>query len=284
MVNCIITIPIYKDPSKVEEASYRQCLKILGSHDICLLTFKELDTSIYERIADEYNVKVKFEFFDRMFFTSVSGYNDLCMSVDFYERFSIYEFLLIYQLDAWVFRDELDYWCEKNYDYIGAPIFYAYNGKKFTQKFCGIGNGGFTLRKISHCIKMLRSDQHKPFIKPLPLIELYYNYFLYADKFKPLKKKLRAIPTVLGKMFGFYNTLHYYISQHVNEDMLLGSWSDKSWGNHSYLPDFTEASRFSFELNPAYLYERNGNKLPFGCHAFMKWEYDSFWSKHINIR
>ena len=29
--------------------------------------------------------------------------------------------MLIYQLDAFVFQDDLAYWCQQNYDYIGAP-------------------------------------------------------------------------------------------------------------------------------------------------------------------
>lgn len=35
---------------------------------------------------------------------------------------------MIYQLDAWVFNDELSSWCSLGYDYIGAP-FFPYRGK-----------------------------------------------------------------------------------------------------------------------------------------------------------
>jgi hypothetical protein len=37
-------------------------------------------------------------------------------SKQFYERFVAYDYMLIYQLDAYVFKDELDDWSAKGYD------------------------------------------------------------------------------------------------------------------------------------------------------------------------
>jgi hypothetical protein len=54
------------------------------------------------------------------------------LSIDFYKRFRDYKFILIYQLDAYVFRDELEYWCEQDYDFIGAPL--IENGKGSDKK------------------------------------------------------------------------------------------------------------------------------------------------------
>lgn len=150
MSKCIVVIPVYKrNLSPSEEASFRQCLKVLKNHNITIFTYEELDISSYYEIAEKMSKNFTVEYFDEKYFKSVAGYNKLCFMHEFYERFQQYEFMLIYQLDAWVFRDELKYWCEKKYDFIGAPIFWAYNSKSFTTKVAGIGNGGFSLRKIS---------------------------------------------------------------------------------------------------------------------------------------
>ena len=41
-----------------------------------------------------------------------------------------------------------------------------------------------------------------------------------------------------------------------------------------------DATKFSFEANPKRLYNENGNQLPFGCHAWEKYEPD-FWERFI---
>ena len=86
------------------------------------------------------------------------------------------------------------------------------------------------------------------------------------------------------KIIGIHNTIQYYKKTHINEDMIFGTWSTCSWGGHGNIPSKQEAARFSFEVHPERLYHNNGNVLPFGCHAFEKWEYDSFWKKHIKIQ
>lgn len=44
------------------------------------------------------------------------------LSAEFYDRFAAYEYVLIYQLDAFVFADRLAEFCQMGYDYIGAPV------------------------------------------------------------------------------------------------------------------------------------------------------------------
>ncbi len=43
------------------------------------------------------------------------------------------------------------------------------------------------------------------------------------------------------------------------------------------------AIKFSFELEPALLYEMNNNSLPFGCHAWPKID-PAFWERFIDTR
>ena len=61
------------------------------------------------------------ETFDPAYFTSIQGYNRLLLSTEFYQRFLGSAYLLICQLDVFVFRDELAGWVARGYDYVGAP-------------------------------------------------------------------------------------------------------------------------------------------------------------------
>lgn len=269
---CVVVIPVYKaQPSEAERASFRQTLTVLRHHPIVLVTHRECQLDVYSSIMLQVGKEAGIEYFDQSYFCSVASYNDLCFSPEFYDRFIAYEYMLICQLDVWLFSDQLDYWCQKGYDYIGAPIYHAYTMQRFTDKFLGIGNGGFSLRRISHCRRITQANRRLPFVKPLPMIRFYLNLCKYTEAFTqhPLRR-LAAIPTVIAKMFGIGNNLNYYISNHVNEDLIFGTWSNESWMTSSYLPDEETAARFSFEVNPGMLYQRIGNKLPFGCHAYEK--------------
>src|SRR5690606_31898493 len=95
---------------------------------------------------------------------------------ELYRRFVAYEYMLICQTDVFVFRDELLQWCEKDYDYIGAPwiaskqhlltkvlfqitnFFKSRKKKKSTAHFFKVGNGGFSLRKVQTMLKIV-TDQ-----------------------------------------------------------------------------------------------------------------------------
>ena len=282
---CVVVIPLYKNnPERSERESFRQTLHVLKNYDICIVTHSKCCLDEYIAIAEKEGKNIYTELFNTHFFESIDGYNELCFSSEFYERFLHYEYMLICQLDVWIFEDQLDYWCGKGYDYIGAPLFHAYTKERYTKKILGIGNGGFSLRKISHCLKITRHNRSLPLVKPIEIIRFYWNLGKYTEDFTlhPIRR-LGIIPTVILKSFGIGNTLNYYISHHANEDLIFGKWSNHSWGLHSHLPSIEEASHFAFEVHPSMLYQKTG-KLPFGCHAFLKWEYEEFWKKHISLK
>ena len=45
------------------------------------------------------------------FFKTLKAYNQLMMSTEFYKMFSDFDYILIYELDAFVFSDKLEYFC-----------------------------------------------------------------------------------------------------------------------------------------------------------------------------
>jgi hypothetical protein len=67
----------------------------------------------------------------------------------------------------------------------------------------------------------------------------------------------------------------------IAEDTFWSSSVTKSFTNFSIAP-YDLAREFSFEMYPAELYKENNGKLPFGCHAWHKYD-PFFWEKFIDI-
>lgn len=117
---CIVIIPVYKALDDIDKASIRQAVKMTHGTDITFImpnSFK-LDDSFNE-FKD-----IGIERFDNSYFANILGYNKLMLDVTFYKRFISYKYMLIHQTDVFLFKDELQYWCSRGYDYIGAPWLY----------------------------------------------------------------------------------------------------------------------------------------------------------------
>jgi glycosyltransferase involved in cell wall biosynthesis len=228
-----IAVPIYiEQPEPHECASLRRCLHILGKYRIVFFGPENLNMSVYEDIACEYGASYTVKRFPDVYFTSAASYSKLMLNVDFYNSFSNYEYMLVYQLDSWVFRDELDAWCAKGYDYIGAPWFEGYaEADKNSALIEPSGNGGFSLRKISSIIR-----------------------YLYALQIKIAASELNKLN----------------IRSDENEDSLLLRVFPYVYPDFVIAPVY-EAMCFSFEALPRRLYVLTG-KLPFGCHGFSKYD------------
>lgn len=244
-----IVIPVYKvNLSLTEQISLKQCIKLLEDFDIVFVHPESLDVSTIN-----FDGRISSEKFPDHYFKSVFGYNRLMLTASFYERFSHSKFILIYQLDAYVFRDELLYWCSKNYDYIGAPwistpnkgfkkVFSLFKSKKKKARseiFYKVGNGGFSLRKVS-------------------------THIANAKKLKSV------IEQNLNRSENDFR---------IMEDVF---WSSVPKIDPSFLiPDYKEGLKFAFDRKPKLALKLNNNKLPFGCHGFEKPKVKMFWSKMI---
>lgn len=255
MKTVAVVIPIYKSTlTALETRSLTQTYNVLRAHPIVVIKPQSLDLN---HITLRYP-GITLTSFDDIYFSGIEGYNHLMMSTTFYERFLRYQYILICQLDAYVFRDELLEWCDKGYDNIGAPwleqpfyrwpIYSAYRrwkharllrqGKNSRQSlFNKVGNGGFSLKKTqSHYDAVVR---HRAKI----------HEFLSHDR------------------------SHFY-----NEDVF---WATQV-PEFTY-PDAMEALRFSFDKYPRYCYALNGHQLPFGCHSWYKRKMRHFWKPIIGF-
>jgi hypothetical protein len=278
----VVCVPIYKSfPNWYEIISFNQCVSVLHRHKITIVTFEDINLDYYTKILDTNKNNYSIRTFNNEFFESVEGYNRLLLSTLFYKGFVEYEYLFIHQLDAYVFEDRLVEWCSLGLDFIGAPLIedkYGVENKYFLNDF----NGGFSLRKIEYCIKLL--SYKGPIIKPSKVYEITKKEFNTSF--------LKTIVYTLFRSFGRQNNIKYFINKnYINEDLLFTLGLHISWinshinENESWifpkLPNISTAINFAFERYPAYLFELNNNELPFGCHAWEKYEYETFWRKYI---
>lgn len=234
-----VVVPVYKETLTVYEyQSYVRCLNVLRNHEIILIAPEGISLNSY--LEQGLNIKVKY--LPKLCFQSHAAYDRMMLTRDFYDLFLNYRYILIHQLDAFVFQDELLEWCRQSYDYVGAPWIdnpvidsIASNSTRMRRLFYGkidrlhrqVGNGGFSLRKV------------KSFHRNLTLF----------------KNKAAKWPYYEDTFFSFFLT---------------------SYNPFFNVPDVKQALKFAFEANPAKCFDINSRQLPFGCHAWEKYDKE-FW-------
>lgn len=259
----VIVIPVHSaNPAPYELVAFKQCFNVLSSHPIKLIAPKGLDLIKYQQAVIR---RLEVVFINPDWQSSVLRYNKLKMSRFFYNIFKEYEFMLTYELDAFVFKDELLFWCNKNYDYIGAPWFENYTNARPSDSIVGVGNSGFSLRKIDSVINILKNIYYK---NPLE-----YN----SDRITLLKAHLKTpFRWLLNQTKENYTVQKNF---HYNEDTFFGSVVN-TYKQEFKIAPIEDALRFSFEANPDILLGLSHNILPMGCHAW--WRYDlNFWKPYI---
>ena len=270
MLNAVI-IPIYQATvSDGEQQSLAQCCKIFVTKPILFVAPENLDVSIYQQIAGA--KKIEFVFFPEKYFRSIESYSLLLMSPLFYQRFAQFKYILIYQLDAYAFRDELDAWCDRGYDYIGAPWLKKQNDDSITE--AGVGNGGFSLRRVQAFLDLGRG-RAPAFFSTKELMSLHYANISKSGS--ALEKMLVSFKLAF-KALGLRNNLAYYAKHYTEDDFWCGIAPQASIPIR--IAPFSEALKFAFESHPEYLYSKNGDQLPFGCHAWLRYN-PKFWETFI---
>lgn len=265
-----VVIPIYKEHlSKHEISSLRQCTEVLHRYDIYLVCPEGLSLDEYISCTNKPLNAIRF---NRTFFEGISGYNHLMKEYNFYKSFENYNYILIYQLDAWIFRDELEYWCGKNYDYIGAPWFYNFNGHE-QGGLWDVGNGGLSLRKVK---KFMYITQNRN-------VRLKTIREIFQSEYNGIRDIFHCIIRSLGPYIGNNSLRHFMKSTHESlwEDAFFCIGLSNTRFRLSR-PTPEEAAFFSFDKSPKYLYQNiTKAKLPFGCHAWNKYQYEEFWKDFL---
>lgn len=255
-----VVIPIYKNTlNELEETSLRQTFKTLKNHHFSIVCPEGLD--IQPILSVDETIKPEIIRFSEQYFKSIEGYNSLMLSDEFYEKFLESKYILICQTDVMVIKDELEHWCSKNYDYIGAPWIgkkqsllkkYIVKASNAFKKIIGkkpkgyehlfkVGNGGFSLRNVKKHYQI--TNQNKELIQ-------YY-----------IKNKEPQNYHIEDVFFSFKGA-----------ELLPGFT----------IPNYIEGLKFAIDRKPKIALKLNNNNLPFAIHGFDKPKVRDFWRPIIS--
>lgn len=242
VLESVVVVPLYKEKPSEKEVQYfhHNCAK-LSKYPIVIVAPEGFNFSAYSG-----RISFQVEYFPRAYFDGIAGYNCLMLSEVFYQRFSAFQYLLICQTDAFIFNDELSYWCRQGYDYVGAPWvsqpFFLFQyvlvkmGLRYAREmlrhnlFAAVGNGGLSLRKVSTFLKVCSTD--------------FPNKYWTA-----------------------------------NEDFYW-SFIAKMDGEYISRPSAKEAALFALECNALKLFKQQDYRLPMGIHAWERYE-PQVWRKYV---
>jgi len=268
-----------------EIISLKRCYEVLFSYDIRLIVPENLNVSHYRK----YLPNPTFDFIDPIWQSTYANFNKLKIASFLYKRYSCFEYILFYEPDAYVFSNELDFWCNKGYDYIGAPWFTNCKSYESGNQLWRIGNGGFSLRKIQSHLHLLRNLKFIEFVYSYPDFSIkghIANIDRLYEQFNTVisKEKSHFEENFVGNEDGFWSLYSKdLIDEFINSNKTKLAWVFKKAIIKQFnVPTPMEAVGFSFEQSPRYLFELNQNKLPFGCHAWHKYDI-LFWKNHIQF-
>ncbi len=252
----VVVTVVWRDMTPKERGALKQGIKVLGKRH----AFVVLHPNSYQAgyLKEQYPEIELMPLPDENF-KGIDSYNKMMLNPWFYSLFPKYEYMLVYQIDAYVFNDQLDYWTSLGYDYIGAPwmlndkpfnrlirqwftrllkLFPVRNNKVHSAHlFHEVGNGGFSLRRIPKMKEIMEKNQ---------------------DLIKNL------IET------------HYF-----QEDVVISILLKEK--EKLKMPNWHLALNFSFEKSPAWCFRLTHGVLPFGCHDTQGKYWDSFWKYHIKL-
>ena len=260
----VVVIPFYQiHLSQSELFSVAHNTKVLQEFRIVAVCPQSIEVPLKKILMVIYP-KIEIESFDDIYFGSISGYNRLLKSAEFYKRFSAHEYLLLAQTDALVISNELEKWCAPKYSYIGAPWFEGFTQPTKPLRLMGVGNGGFSLRRIQDFIECLQNNCYLPNVlatKPTKIFDIPGH--------------LRFI-----KHHYLYSWSKGVFQTKINEDVFWGLLIPMRHPKFKVAP-IKKAYEFAFDAEPRYLFELNHQQLPFGCHAWERYDRD-FWIEKLN--
>lgn len=271
--NVAIVIPTYKQYAELsasEQLSLHRTYEVLRAHDFVFITHAGIDLSGYPSPPGPGRVWPLV--LPPGCFKGLNSYSQLLLSREFYQSFAAYDYLLVCQLDVYVFADQLPYFTGKGYDYIGAPWFEGYDQADAHSALMGVGNGGFSLRKV------------ESFLAVLDTLELFSGR-------RPTLCTARAGLRHIGSILRVAKHEYYRrVKGRAYEPALpwdVTIYEDGYWGLmvKIFFPWFrvaslADATAFAFEVNPRVLYELNQHQLPMATHAWEKYD-PEFWQSYI---
>lgn len=246
----IILIPTHRaNLTSDEQQSVRRVLQLCPEAEVRFVVPESM-----ARVEDFPDVSV--DHFEDEYFRSLHGYNRLMMAADFYARYTDYEYLLICQTDAFLFRNEIANWCRRGYRYVGAPWL-------IKRKYHGIGRGLLYLRSLPHRL------QGRPFL-PLDFGGKVGNGGFSLRRVEDFLRICREQKEEIARWIALSQTWSEY-----NEDCF---WATRPEWTY---PTAGEALSFAMDLDPEDALRQADGQLPMAAHGWTKPACHPFWEPII---
>jgi len=251
-----------------EQISLRHLRHFLSAYDKFLVAPKGLNFQLegFETIH-----------LSRKFFGSKRAHDRLLYWPGFFKEFEDYRYILMHHLDALVLSDELMEWCKTDVDYIGAPWMPDADKINAWAKEPRVGNGGFALMKVETVLNVLheryRTEPTKYWEDRVAgVVEKLPASLMYPKRLIP--RRLRESTT---RRVG--ERLERMEVNERNND-IFWSYQAVKYVPNFRIPDWKTGLRFAFEVAPRQCFELNEQKLPFGCHAWPRYD-RAFWEPYL---
>jgi hypothetical protein len=251
-----------------ELVSLKQLRQHLGRYD----KFAVAPPGVDLRLDDFKSIR-----FPAKYFGSVAAHNRMLISPDFYRAFLDYEYIFFYHLDSLAFSDELEQWCSAGWDFIGPPFIPCDETPWIKEP--RVGNGGFALLRVESALKVIYNRyREEPGSFWLDMFTRNGAYFLpWIRLMEWVHAKLPGLPVIRGLVYEW----------RASENPIGLKNNDMFWSFLAgrFFPDFRlapveEGLRFAFEAAPRKCLEMNGGRMPFGCHAWGRYD-RAFWEQYL---
>jgi len=263
LVAVVIPLSTRRNLTPDEEVSLQQARHFLQRYDKYMVAPRDL-------LIDFPDFEIKR--FPKRFFGSAAAHARLVTSAKFYEAFADYRYIFMYHLDSLVLSDQLEQWCQTDLDYIGPPWIHCPDSPWVKHE--RVGNSGFALMKVASFLRVLYST--RPMMDPDQYWHKYYAHKPKLVQYVNLPKKyLKRLPIFNSSRWHMYR----WLQGRTEADIF---WSEEAI--HYYrdfkIADVETGLRFAFEVSPRVCFQRNHQQLPFGCHAWARYD-RGFWEPHL---
>lgn len=193
------------------------------------------------------------------FFGSQWTYNWMMLDHQLYALFEPYRFVLVHQLDAFLFRRNLEEFLALDFDYFGAPWPHWFSTRALGGPIGAVGNGGLSLRSVEksknallRCIDAPADLLRAGIPGPGGLGTFYNKAELLA---RSGRFRDRAFRRVL-------------LNWQSNEDIFWALVAPRIGVGFRAAP-LDVAAQFAIDLDPEeFLGNPIDSELPFGCHGW----------------
>jgi len=200
----------------------------------------------------------RIEVFPAFYFETFLANNRLMTSEIFYRRFQDYDQMLLVHADVLLLKP-LDPLLKVRYpwSYAGAPwVGYRPGGRL---KLECVGNGGFSMRRIPDFLDVLTGSS-------IPFFPQHTTFH----------KGLALWACLLGCHAARFNRerLSHVMNRHeILEDVYWSKVAQALSRRYTVAP-IREAMALSYESFPAYVHSQNHGRLPYGVHAWWRFDVD----------